>query len=495
MMQAYEFKNCFELFERLKNIPENDVLIKYMKGKDVVEVYKDDFWEDIKATSSALIRLGLQGKHVGIIGKNSYHWFVSYCALMNVGSVAVLFNKDYSIEEINKLAVYTDLSAIIFDEEREKVTTQAVMGLDIVTIHMQISHNSNNISLEIEKKKKPVVITNNSKRDDLACIIFTSGTTGENKAVMLSNKSLLMIFFYDPGLENVRSTLVVLPFHHLAGFSCAMNNMCFKRCVCIGEDIKRIFQYISCMHVENFSAVPAILSVAEQRLRKAKDGERPLGDVKVISCGGAKFQPDVLNTFLKSNIKIIQAYAASETGGLGLSCEMTLNTMHTLGKPSAQIEADIQDGELVLRGDSIMMGYYKNREATEEVIKDGWYHTGDLCRRDEDGYYYYLGRKKNLIILSNGENVSPEEIENKLQICNDSKEVLIKEENDFICGEFYPNYPENATEEEIEIIRQRIIAFVENYNSNVPTYKQVKIIKFRECAFEKTPMGKIVRYQ
>lgn len=490
-------ENMQEVFLQLEKLPEDYAIVRYMQGRNVVEVHKNNFWDEMKRISSVLIRLQLQGKHIGIIGKNSFEWIVCYCAVLNIGSVAVLFNKDYTKEEIEEYADLTDLSAILFDKETEDAVAESKLGDGVLRISMHMSNDEQMISLEREKRKTQVFIENHTKRDDLACIIFTSGTTGKCKAVMLPNRALITDFCYDVGLRgyDCKAQMAILPYHHLAGFSVAMNTICLGECLCIGEDPKRIIQYLNCMKPECVFVVPALLSVLEKRLHRAKEGEKPLGNLKVISCGGAKFQPDTLEMFLKWGIDIWQIYAASETCGQGIICKMKLDGLDKLGRPCDNIEADIKDGELIMRGDAIMLGYYKESKETEEVLHDGWYHTGDLCRKDDQGYYYLTGRKKNLIILSNGENISPEEIEERLMLCEDVCEVLVKEENDFICGEFYPSYPESSKEEVREAVRCRIQKFVQNYNCSVPSYKQIRIVKFRDCAFEKTSVGKIVRNQ
>ena len=140
-----------------------------------------------------------------------------------------------------------------------------------------------------------------------------------------------------------------------------------------------------------------------------------------------------------------------------------------------------------------MMGYYKDEAATRKVLRDGWYFTGDLCRQDAEGYLYLVGRKKNLIILSNRENVSPEEIEHKLRACEDICEVMIGVEQDFISGTIFPQYPPNCTDAEKYAIRERVRNAVQQFNETVPTYKQVQFLHFREEPFAKTPLGKLIR--
>jgi long-chain acyl-CoA synthetase len=162
---------------------------------------------------------------------------------------------------------------------------------------------------------------------------------------------------------------------------------------------------------------------------------------------------------------------------------MTEDCRDTIGKPCPEVETKIVDGELWLRSPSVMMGYYKDPETTAQVLQDGWYATGDLCREDADGYLRLVGRKKNIIILSNGENVSPEEIEAQLHSCPDVEEVLVGVEGDLICATVFVG---SGSEEQVR-------SFVQRYNSQVPYYKQVQKLTFLDSPFEKTQVGKIIR--
>ena len=159
---------------------------------------------------------------------------------------------------------------------------------------------------------------------------------------------------------------------------------------------------------------------------------------------------------LDRDITVLQGYGASEAGAIGFLWEMTPDRPDTIGKPPAEMEIKIIDGELYVKSDALMTGYYGEKEETEKVLRDGWYATGDLCRMDEDGFLYITGRRKNLIILSNGENVSPEEIERKLYQYNDISEVMVCAEGELITAQIYPAYPEESTPQERERIQEKI---------------------------------------
>jgi long-chain acyl-CoA synthetase len=175
---------------------------------------------------------------------------------------------------------------------------------------------------------------------------------------------------------------------------------------------------------------------------------------------------------------------------------MTEENPTTVGSELAvTMEATVIDGELCARGGRMFIGYYKDEESTNEVLYDGWYHTGDLARVDSEGNWYLTGRKKNLIILDNGENISPEEIETKLGLCTDIAEIIVYGEGSFLHAEILPAYDPESPEEDRQAMRDRITAFIDSYNSNAALYKRVPFTEFRDTPFEKNAAGKIVRPQ
>jgi long-chain acyl-CoA synthetase len=481
-------KNMNQVIAMMENRNGDSLAIKYMKNRKVVHVYSPQLFRDIRKLSTILLRQGLAGKHIGIMGKNSYEWIVAYYAVTNIGSVAVLFNPDFSLAEIAQCAVQTDLDGLIYDPEVEEKVWAAGLSSSLQTFPMSY-FQENDLTEPLPE------ISSQAGWDDVACIIFTSGTTGKSKAVMLANRTLLTVFCTYVYYNNFKAQLDPIPFYHVAGMNIAINAMCLGAVLCIGENPKNIFRYLETMQPDNVFVVPALLNVMEQQLRRAKPGDKPFGGhLKHILCGGAKFPPEVVKTFLDWGITIWQFYGASESGGQGTVCKMNLDNTNALGRIQRKtIQGDIIDGELVLKGNAIMLGYYNDPEETQKVLYDGWYHTGDLCRMGEDGYYYLTGRKNNLIILSNGKNISPEELEGKLRACPQVQEVMVREEKDFLCGEFFPDYPSHCTEEEKNNIQTQIRTFVQKFNRTMPTYKQIALVRFREAPFEKTSVGKLIR--
>lgn len=452
---------------------DDRIAMSYMVGREVVNVTAGVLYHDILARSRWVVSAGLQDQHVALQGVNSYEWIINYCAMVYCGCVPVLLMRDWKGEDIRKHMLQTDCKYLL--------QVQDTCGTG-ETVFMDIDENV----IEMKPADPSLVIENHKEADDLGTIIFTSGTTGENKAVMLCNRGMLFQFYFvTPGLE-YDSFLDLLPLHHIGGFGVVMNNIILKQRICLGKNPMHIVRYLTQMKPQAGFVVPALLDIICKKLEGANGDKAALGwDLRALTCGGAKFNPEVLNIANKSGIIICQIYSSSEMCGQGFYCNMEDNNKNSIGMPNESVSIRIDDsGEMLLRGVTMMMGYYKDDEETNRTLKDGWYHTGDLARLGDDGFYYLIGRKKNLIILSNGENISPEEIEAKLSAIPGVLEVIVGEEKDFLNVEFY--LEEGASRELVE-------AEVKKYNKGAETYKQLPFVHFRETPFEKNALGKIMR--
>ncbi len=464
-----------EFFQRSKEKYEETGLppFKYMEDREVVSVSAEEFFSDLAALSEDFVRRGYADQHIGLMGENSYLWMLTFYSLLNAGAVPILLSNVLSAQDVVEYCQKTDTFTVVCDEAAARnVPTEA--GI---------------CAAPMNKATVPASGISIPARDleALGCIMFTSGTTGGAKAVMLSVKSLL-VNFWTPTKPS-RSfdiALTVMPYHHVAGFGTSADLLPRGVTNFIGESPRYLMRYLRTGEPEYTLVVPELMDLLAQRLRTAKPGEKPLGRLRIMTCGGAKFPEDTVRVFAEHNIELWNVYAASETNGHGIINPVDVNDPACLGPAEDIIEGKIVDGELLLRGDTVMMGYYKDPAATAAVLRDGWYHTGDLFRVDERGYYYMTGRKKNLIILSNGENVSPEELETMLRECPFVEEVRVKEKNNFLCAEVFPT-------ENTEAARKAVEDFLDQRNDTLPTYKQIHFLEFRDAPFEKTSIGKIKR--
>ncbi|MCD8147168.1 MAG: AMP-binding protein [Clostridiales bacterium] len=464
-----------EFFQRSKEKYAETGLpvFKYMEDSQVVSVSAETFFSDLAAQAEDFVRSGYANQHIGLMGENSYLWLLSFYALLEAGAVPILLSLDLNPREVAEYCKKTDTFTVVGDEAAlRKVPTEE--GLRAVPM----------VKTAVPASGVPIPARD---PETLGCILFTSGTTGDAKAVMLSVKALLVDFWtMVKPYRSFETGLTVMPYHHLAGFSVAADFLPRGSTNFIGKSPKYTMRYLRAGEPEYMFVVPEMMELLAQRLRAAKPGKNPLGKLRMLFCGGAKFPEDAAQIFAEHNIELWHVYSASETGGHGIIHPVDLDDPSCLGPIDEVLEAKIEDGELLLRGDTVMMGYYNDPEATAAVLTDGWYHTGDLSRVNENGHYYLTGRKKNLIILSNGENVSPEGLEAMLRECPFVEEALVKEKNNFLCAEIFPT--ENTAS-----ARKAVEDFLEEQNDALPSYKQIHFLEFRDTPFEKTAIGKIKR--
>lgn len=482
-------ENMRQVLEKMESDLAGRRMIRFMEGERVCDVLTEDFFAQVRNIAGCIVDNGLQGKHIGVLGKNSCQWLAHLCAVFWSGSVAVLLNCDTDSGSLRNLAKRVDLSAVMYDAVSEELIGQTFFENHVCTIPF------------CQWNGRPAgdggkQITVEKKGNELGCIFFTSGTTAESKAVMMSESALAAGVCHRINSRKFESFLAVLPFHHLSGFSSVLNAWYLGAEVCIAEELKYFFEYLRAMKPDYIFVVPSMLRMLARKLKNGGDNGCRFGwNLRLINCGGASFCPEVLQTFLDRKIVVLQGYGASEAGAIGFLREMTMEHPDTIGKPSAELEAKIEDGELYLRSKAVMTGYYGDEEETRKVLgADGWYATGDLCRQDEEGLFYLTGRRKNVIILENGENVSPEEVEAKLYQCPDICEVAVGTERSMIRAEVYPQYPKGCSEEQKEEVRKCIRQAIAQYNDTVPVYKQIQKVNFSDSPLKKTSVGKVVRH-
>ena len=255
--------------------------------------------------------------------------------------------------------------------------------------------------------------------------------------------------------------------------------------LCMGRGIAHIFDDIAVFNPDITSMVPAVMEVAVKLLKRTPIPEQRakiLGTrMKMISTGSASISAENCVYLMSLGLRLSVFYGMTESGGVDTSCVLDESHIGTIGKPYGKISCRVEDNELMLSGPSLMKGYYKDPAGTAAVIKNGWLKTGDLVRYDDDGYFYLTGRKKNVIILSNGENVNPEEIEKILNTSDDILECMVYSDKKGILADIYTKNKNNAA------------AFIKNYNEQVPMYRQIYKVNYSSMPLEKTGIGKIKR--
>ncbi len=474
------------VYQWLRFIEENykdDIAFQYYKDAEVHQITYLQFVNDIRRFVCYLQKHEeiVEGKHFGILGRNSYHFLVCLYGVMVAGGVAVPLNIEESLDNISYQIDFADVSGVFSDGEYEKLEPDFYDKYASVLRDMEDYSNCNEYA----------ELTEGADVENLAMIMFTSGTTGRSKGVMMSQKNLFAPLKHF--LETINSAegnisrnkpkiFLVVPLYHMSGIGCALTWNTNGATLNICESPKYMYRDLRQLKSDSASVVPAILKMWSKDIKRGRSEK--LGGIKNIACGAAAIDAQMLQEFRDNGISIYQAYGMTEMCGGGTANTSTDPAkLRSVGIPGAGSELRIEDGEICIRGDHVMLGYYKNDMETQAVMRDGWFHTGDLGYLDEDGYLYLTGRKKNLIILSSGENVSPEELEEILQLSPLILEVLVKAVNDKIAAKIYCKEQDQAA----------IEAYIEEMNKKLTFYKRITKVEFSTEPLAKTAAGKIVR--
>ena len=427
----------------------------------------------------------LKGQRIVILSRTNYEYGVVTFGTMMAGAVIVTLNQKKTWPELEYELGLSE-PALIFTD-----------GIDYgYAEELKAAYGDKLSPMNAYEGSAPAAFENRIDPDELLMLLFTSGTTGRSKGVMLSEKNYFTaIKMYIDGqkvmpevapkeMNQPFSHFTLVPMFHLSGFICyfvyGIQGWTLNLCA----DPRDMRRDMSLMHSDAMSTPPVLVEMIYNEIRRGN--QEKLNGLWNLSCSSAILDPQILHYLVEHGIYINQCYSMTELAGYGLlNVAQEGEHLRALGKPDGFCEVKLDEtGEICVRGGAVMMGYYKDPEATAEAIdKDGWLHSGDLARVDEDGFYYITGRKKNLIILDSGENVSPEELEKLLGKCADIKECIVKEMGKkigaVICCE-----PEKE---------QTVRAFVTELNRTLPLYKRISAV---ECTAEPLPrnaLGKLLR--
>ncbi len=550
--------------EAAQNYPDS-IAISYKENywdKEVRKVTFTQWREDVRNLGTALVSEGLREQKIAIVGENSYGWCCSFFGIMAIGSVTVPVDKELPVEDINGIITTTGCKAVIFGKASESKIKQILLEGGLSTVGMLISVAPETTLCDAELGDKTLTslaamqeagAKAYAEGDDsyydykidpnkLASIVFTSGTTGKGKGVMLSQANIgldMTLGMYN--FDITRKTLHVLPPHHTFGSTVNYVGHLSQGCeVYISSGIKHVSDEIREQQPTHLILVPAFLEVMNRKIwtTARKTGKEGLlkvmmkvsnalrkvgidlrkkmfssvlsafgGKLELIICGGAKLDEDIINTFDALGITVLNGYGITECSPLISANRNKYRKPGSVGTPilACRVRIDNPDengeGEICVKGPNVMLGYYNNPEATEEVFdKDGFFHTGDYGKLDEEGWIYITGRKKNLIILSNGKNVYPEEIEADLQKVEGVSEVVVyagesrvQKDKLTIVAEIFPDE---------ELLKDKGITDMQDYfekqvkalNARMPRYKAVKRVKLRDTEFQKNTSRKITRF-
>ena len=550
--------------ESAQNFPDS-IAISYKENywdKEVRKVTFSQWRDDVRSLGTALISYGFREEKMAILGENTYGWCCAFFAVMATGSVTVPVDKELPVEDIDGIITTTGTKVLIYGKSSESKVKEILRNGGLKSVELIISVAPTN-SIETSELGDRTLKTleevlaegaglyasgDNSYYDykidvnKLASIVFTSGTTGKGKGVMLSQANIgldMTLGMYN--FDITRKTLHVLPPHHTFGSTVNYVGHLSQGCeVYISSGIKHVSDEIKEQQPTHLILVPAFLEVMNRKIwatarKEGKEGllkamikvsnflrkfgvdvRRKLfasvlsafgGKLELIICGGAKLDEEIIRNFEALGITILNGYGITECAPLISANRNKYQKPGSVGTPilACRIKIDNPDengeGEICVKGPNVMLGYYNNPEATAEVFdKDGFFHTGDYGKLDEEGWIYITGRKKNLIILSNGKNVYPEEIEADLQKVEGVSEVVVyagesrvQKDKITIVAEIFPD-ADLLAHKGISNAQEYFEDQVKALNAKMPPYKAVKCVKLRDTEFQKNTSRKITRF-
>lgn len=479
--------------------------VRWLVKKDIKEVSYKQADEIISGLRKGAAALGFEHRHIALVGTNSVEWIEAYMSVVTSTNTAVPLDSALPAHDLIDLIDRSDSEGVFIDpkfatlagEIKDKckkvkkiwtLSDEAISGTDSL----------NDLITAGEKADEPSA----PEEEDISMIVFTSGTTGKSKGVMLTQSNLYtnieaVLYDEDPGLV----FLSVLPVHHC--FCLVMdwlNGFWMGAVICINDSLMHMVRNMSIFEPDVMLMVPLMVETIYKRLRTADRtiptdtiAKKVFGrNLKYIFTGGAHLEPYYIEEFKKYGIDVYEGYGMSECSPVISSNKIGDSKAGSIGRPLPNVEIKFVNGEILVRSTSVMKGYYKMEEETEETLKDGWLHTGDKGYIDEDGFLFINGRVKNLIILSNGENISPEEIETRLGVNDLIGEIVVTGEDNMLTARIFPD-PEmtgGMTDEEIHSALQEIL---NGYNSHQPTYKQLSKLVVRKYPFLKNTTKKIIR--
>lgn len=469
----------YQLIEFMEKSYSDRIAFQYYDNKEIYQITYREYIKDIKQFASYLKREmpDIEKRHIGILAKNSYEYAVCLYGIILAGAVAVPLNMEENLAVISYEIKYADVSYVFTDGVYQK------RELGYKDKFFDITRNIN----EYRNCKRIYKLEDTCDIETLALLLFTSGTTGKSKAVMLSQKNIFtpiknFVNQSKIGITTRQRMLVMVPLYHVSGIAALLTTNAAGNLVNLCTSMKHLYRDIQVLESDYTLVVPVVLKSFYKDIKKGKIYR--LGKIKVIFCGGATVDSEMFLEFQNHGIKIIQAYGLTEIFGNGtINNTTTFEKANSIGIPSSECKVKIENNEILLRSEAVMQGYYKNPEETRKAIHNGWLHTGDLGYLDQDGYLYLSGRKKNLIILESGENVSPEELECLLRKNPIIQEVVVRESNNKICAEIY------CQKDQYKLVDE----YIQKVNRSLAYYKRIVSIKFRNEPFKRNASGKIMR--
>lgn len=519
------------------------------KEKTRQVTYKE-FVRDTEELGTALANLGMQDKHIAIIGENSYKWLTVYLTVLKSTGVFVPIDRELTVEGVINVLKHSDSEVLFYSERYEKWIPEIKQEVPNVKSFIGLNRKEKNqdiLSYDMFKEEGKKALEKGSKKytelqddeNNLKLLVYTSGTTGAPKGVMLTEHNLISVVYYGLQVADINTKcLSVLPYHHtyeaVAGILVALHK---RACICINDSLKNVLKNLQFYRPDYIYLVPAFTEIFYKNIwnNAQKTGKDKMlkkiipisnalrkigidlrnvffksihqafgGNLKEIVCGGAPIRPEIGKFFNDIGITLLNGYGITECSPLVSVNRLQFNDSSTVGVvlPCCEIKLENVtpdgDGEICVKGDIVMKGYYKEQERTDKVLKDGWFNTEDYGHINKKGQLVINGRKKNLIVLDNGKNVYPEEIENYILGIPYVQEVIVKGKKNAIgqevalIAEIFLN-EEKVEELKLENREQKLKEDIHDVCKELPIYKRISDIEIRKEEFEKTTTNKIKR--
>lgn len=514
MITRENTKTIYDLVCSAGDSHGDHVFLRYEDNDVIYEVTYRQFVADCMAVAAWAQEKSRELGHpvrVGLLGGSGHHYLAVMLGVMASGSVIIPMDVQMDADTFCDCVSRSDEDVLFYDWDFRTLAEEAGSRCPALEECISLQHGRHvACSDNILKNYAGRQVENLAKPEECAMILFTSGTTGRGKGVMLSHGNLIDNVFCTTDTEHPENEIYlnVLPMHHVF---CINGDVLivirYGSTLCLNRDMTKLAAHILLFEPTVMRMVPmmakglynriAIMSRQQPGKSLFQIKEEVLGKRlhKVVS-GGGYLAPELAANYSRLGISIAQGYGMSESSPKISSPDWNRpDKVASVGKLVEGCQVRIVDEEIQVKSPSVMMGYYKEPDKTAEAItEDGWLCTGDIGYLDEEGFLYLTGRKKNLIILSNGENVAPEQLENLFEDERLIEDILVFGEDDAICAEVYPNfkYAEAANISDIEGTVQEII---KKHNQKLPSYKRIMQCRIREVPFAKTSSKKIIRNQ
>ena len=554
-----EFKDIKELIYNSAKIYANNIafIVKHQEGKN--KTYENITYKmllgHINALGSKLYNMGLKNKRIAILGRNRYEWALGHLTTLLGGIVSIPLDKDLQIDELENSLIRSKADAIYFDEKYiekiEEIKSRNTTNVKKYICMSKMAGYDDIYSLKEEGQKlleegNKEYISAKIDENAMNILLFTSGTTSKSKAVMLSQKNIASNIYAMQRVEDIRSTdsnLAFLPMHHIFGSTCLIMMLACGVRTSFPDGLRYVAQNLKEYEVSVFVGVPLLVEAIYNKVVKEidKQGKTKLiknairvsnfllkfhidirrklfkqiidqlgGKMRFVISGGAPLDPKIQKGFIDLGIDMVQGYGLTETSPVIAAENMYKSRTGSIGIPMENVTIEIVNkddngiGELRAKGPNVMLGYYENEEETKNVLKDGWFYTGDLGYIDKDGFIFITGRQKNMIVLKNGKKIFPEEIETLVNRIDLVEECMVfgmpdeKDKNDvklsvkvvYNKDEVKQKYGDISFEEIRDIIWDRIKNEV---NTTVPRYKHIMNMILTDKELIKTTTKKVKR--